>query len=94
MFSCWTGKILWRREWQPTPVFLPGESHGQRSLAGYSRRGRKQLNTAEQLRTSGRENTMLLGTRSLMGAMGNLETSRGGSTKLYKLWGLTGQVSL
>ena len=29
-------KILWRREWQPTPVFLPGESHGQRSLAGYS----------------------------------------------------------
>jgi len=30
------GKILWRREWQPTPVFLPGESQGQRSLAGYS----------------------------------------------------------
>ena len=26
----------WRRAWQPTPVFLPGESHGQRSLAGYS----------------------------------------------------------
>ena len=32
----WVGKILWRRKWQPTPVFLPGESHGQRSLAGYS----------------------------------------------------------
>jgi len=30
------GKIPWRREWQPTPVFLPGEFHGQRSLAGYS----------------------------------------------------------
>ena len=30
------GKILWRREWPPTPVFLPGESHGQRSPAGYS----------------------------------------------------------
>ena len=29
-------KILWRRKWQPTPAFLPGESHGQRSLAGYS----------------------------------------------------------
>ena len=29
------GKIPWRRKWQPTPVFLPGESHGQRSLAGY-----------------------------------------------------------
>ena len=30
----WVGKILWR--WQPTPVFLPGKSHGQRKLAGYS----------------------------------------------------------
>ena len=32
----WVGKIPWRRAWQPTPVFLPGESQGQRSLAGYS----------------------------------------------------------
>ena len=32
----WVGTIPWRRAWQPTPVFLPGESHGQRSLAGYS----------------------------------------------------------
>ena len=31
-FNPWVGKIPWRREWQPTPVFLPGESHGQRSL--------------------------------------------------------------
>ena len=30
------GKILWRRKWQPIPVFLPGESHGQWSLVGYS----------------------------------------------------------
>ena len=35
-FHPWVGKILWRRAWQPTPVFLAGESHGQRSLAGYS----------------------------------------------------------
>ena len=35
-FSCWVGKIPWRREWQPTPVFLPGKSHEQRSLANYS----------------------------------------------------------
>ena len=35
-FDPWVGKIPWRRVWQPTPVFLPGESHGQRSLAGYS----------------------------------------------------------
>ena len=32
----WVGKIPWRRKWQPTPVFLPGESHGQRNLVGYS----------------------------------------------------------
>ena len=35
-FSPWVGKILWRRAWQPTPVFLPGKSHGQRRLVGYS----------------------------------------------------------
>ena len=34
-FDPWGGKIPWRRKWQPTPVFLPGKSHGQRSLAGY-----------------------------------------------------------
>ena len=38
-FNCWVGKISWRRKWQPTPVFLPGKSHGQRSLLGYSLRG-------------------------------------------------------
>ena len=35
-FNPWVGKIPWSRKWQPTPVFLPGKSHGQRSLAGYS----------------------------------------------------------
>ena len=40
-------KIPWRRAWQPTPVFLPGESHGQRSLAGYSPQGRKESDTTE-----------------------------------------------
>ena len=41
----------WRRAWQPTPVFLPGEPHGQRSLAGYSPWGCKELDTPEQLST-------------------------------------------
>ena len=35
-FDPWVGKISWRRSWQPTPVFLPGKSHGQRWLVGYS----------------------------------------------------------
>ena len=46
-FSLWVGKIPWRREWQPTPVFLPGESYGQRSVAGYSPWGCKELDTTE-----------------------------------------------
>ena len=41
-FDPWVGKSPWRREWQPTPVFLPGESHGERSLVGYSPQGCKE----------------------------------------------------
>jgi len=51
-FSSCTGKIPWRREWQPTPVFLPGESHGQRSLVGWSPWGHTELDTTEQLTVS------------------------------------------
>ena len=43
----WAGKIPWRREWQPTLVFLPGESHGQRSLVGYSPGGHTESDTPE-----------------------------------------------
>ena len=43
------GKIPWRREYLPTPVFLPGKSHGQRSLVGYSPWVRKELDTTERL---------------------------------------------
>ena len=45
----WVGKIPWRRKWYPTPVFLPGKSHGQRNLAGYSPWGCKESNMTEQL---------------------------------------------
>ena len=48
-FSPWVGKIPWRSEWQNTPVSLPGESHGQRSLEGYSQWGRTELDMIEQL---------------------------------------------
>ena len=47
----WVRKIPQRRKWQPTLVFLPGESHGQRSLVGYSPRSRKESDTAERLST-------------------------------------------
>ena len=48
-FDRWIGRFLWRRKWQPTPVFLPGESHGQRSLVGCSPWGCKGLDTTERL---------------------------------------------
>ena len=47
MFDPWVGKIPWRRKWQPTSLFLPGESHGQRSLAGYSPWGHRESDTTE-----------------------------------------------
>ena len=48
-FIPWVRKIPWRRKWQSTPVLLPGTSHGQRSLEGYSPWGRKELDTTERL---------------------------------------------
>ena len=52
-FCPWGGRILWRRTWQLTPVFLPGKVHGQRSLAGYSPWGRKELDMTEWLSIQG-----------------------------------------
>ena len=46
-FDPWVGTIPWRRAWQPTAVFLPGEPHEQRSLAGYSPWGHKESDTTE-----------------------------------------------
>ena len=49
-FDSWVGKIPWRRKWHPTPVFLPGESRGQRSLPVCSPWGGKELGTTEHAR--------------------------------------------
>ena len=43
----WVEKVPWRRAWQPTPVFFPGESHGQRRLAGYNPEGLKDSDSTE-----------------------------------------------
>ena len=63
-FDPCVGKIPWRRAWQLTPVFLPGESHGQRSLVGYGPSGHKELNmtqatyntNTQELQKEGKEN--------------------------------------
>ena len=46
-FEPWVGKILWKKEWLPTTVFLPGESLGQRRLVGYSPWGHKESDMTE-----------------------------------------------
>ena len=51
-FCAWFGKILWSRKWQPTPVFLPGKSHWQRSLVGCSPQDRKELDRTEHWKRS------------------------------------------
>ena len=48
-FDPWVGKILWRRKWQPTPVLLPGKSHGWRSLVGCSPWGHEESDMTERL---------------------------------------------
>ena len=51
VFSLWVGKIPWSRSWQPTPGFLPGKFHGQRSLVSYSPWGHKELDMTEATNT-------------------------------------------
>ena len=48
-FDLWVKNITWKMKWQPTPVFLPGKSHGQRRLADYSSWGGKETDTTERL---------------------------------------------
>ena len=68
----WVGKIPWGRKWQSTPVFLPGESHGRRSLVDYSPGGRKESDTTERLHlTSPKEAALQMQlTNVLMGCLG------------------------
>ena len=50
-FHPWVRKVPWRRKWEPTPVFLPGKCHGQRSLGGYNPWHCKELDMTERLNT-------------------------------------------
>ena len=77
-FDPWVGKILWRRKWQPTPVFLPGKSHGW-SLVGYSPWGRKESGTTEWLHfTSLQRLTTVQGDSSVAQTVKNQEDSGSG----------------
>ena len=74
------GKIPWRRAWQPTPVFLPGESHRQRSLAGHSPWGGKESDTTERLTHTHihtHTHTHRRGKKLLAAPVGREDTGRG-----------------
>ena len=49
-FNPWVGKIPWRRKWRPTPIFLPGKFHGQRTLTGYSPYSHKESDMSDHAR--------------------------------------------
>ena len=70
MFDPWVRKIPWRREWQPTPVFLPGECHGQKSLVGCRPWGRKESDMTEGL------------TLSLLTCIGSIQSEGSESTNM------------
>ena len=66
-FNHWVGKIPWRRKWQPAPVFLPGKSHGQRSLVRYSSWVHKESNMTEHAHTDEVSLAVIDGGGSTMG---------------------------
>ena len=81
-FSLWVWKIPWRRECRPTPVFYPGEFRGQRSLAGYSPWGCKELDTTEEV-------TLSLSERSVFAPSGREQ--RKGEKQAGSCWGVLQQ---
>ena len=70
-FDPWIRKIPWKSKWQPTPVFLPGKSYGQRSLAGYSSWSCKDSDTTEQLSRTEHPHQSIL----LIGSKKSFETA-------------------
>ena len=95
-FDPWVGKILWRRAWQPTPVFLPGESHGQRSLVGYSSWCLKELDRTERLtlNTGIEERVFRQDTNGSKCAEVVYSFSRAAITKYHKLGSLKQQAKI
>ena len=82
-FNPWVGKISWRREWQPTPVFLPGKSDGWRSLVGYSPWGGKESDMTEWLHFQFHINS----DQGLAEAGGNLEDGAHLQKEGWYVWG-------
>ena len=88
-FNPWVGKIPWRREQLPTPVFLPGEFHGKKSLAGYSPWDRKSILQGFPDDSKDKESTCDAGDTGDVGLIPELGISPGeenGSPLQYSCW--------
>ena len=90
-FDPWVRKIAWRRKWQPIPVFLPGEPHGQRSLAGYSPWGHNESDMTEGLNAHTREDQYPQSTACISLSLQHLHMWSEGCTNLpldylWKCW--------
>ena len=79
----WVKRILWRRKWQLSPVFLLGESRGQRSLAGYSLWSGKESDTTERLSTNVNRKPKITGSRPCRGS----SVSHSGKLRCHQLSG-------
>ena len=93
-FNPWVQKNPWSRKWKPTPVFLPGKSHGQMSLVGFSPWGHRDLNMTELLThtggASGKESTCQcrrLKRCSLIPGLGRSPGEGNGNTLQYSCLG-------
>ena len=101
MFDPWLGKIPWRGKWQPTPVSLPGKSHGQRSLAGFSPRDHEELDVTEHACTQGCMSAVppvqaLVSREVVRGTQSERILSKKGrdlQTVCWEAWRLRGRVS-
>ena len=71
-FDPYVGKIPWRRAWQPTPVFLPGESQGQRSMVGYRPQAHKESDMNEATQRAG----MHIGNRYILKELENKQVNQ------------------
>ena len=92
----WVGKIPWRRKWQSTPVLLPGESHGQRSLVGYSLWGHKESDMTERLQSVSQSNRYLQSTYCVAGSIsgtGNIVENMKGKLSIKDLANYLKKVS-
>ena len=85
-FNPWVRKIPRRRKWQPTPVFLPGKSHGQRSLEGYSSWGLKELDTTEQQTLSGSIKNLASRPRGFPGSSAGKESACNAGEPWFDSW--------